>query len=751
MFPFALTIFTGAFLLFLVQPLIAKFILPWFGGSPAVWTTCMLVFQLLLLCGYAYAHGSIRWLKGRRQLAVHLVLLGLALATLPITPGPQWQPPDGSMPVGRILLLLTVCVGLPYFTLSATGPLFQAWFGRLMPSVSPYRLYALSNVGSLLALLSYPFLVEPHLTRHDQAVVWSIGYGLYALCAVWAITQVWRHATFQSQAGTEHAGETVSIADSPADAGISGAPEAEAMTSDSPGASSEPVSQSFKDATRDATETFGQRLLWFMWPACAVVLLLAVTNKICQDIAVIPFLWVLPLSLYLLSFIISFDSPRWYFRPVWLSLLAGSAFTAFMVLVSDSLPIPSEAWLAWWAWLVNQANVGMRGEIVAYLVFLFVACMVCHGEVYRLRPPARRLTGFYLAISAGGAAGGLFVALGAPLLFQDYFELHTGMLLLVFLVVAMAVSDPVSPLHQGRRWWALLPLVAVPVLAGIGLGHDAGYQLRNSEVVMRNFYGVLKVKEYDADSPSEHRRLLQHGGTTHGLQFQSKEKRLIPTTYYVPKSGIGIAMEVKSAPSRHVGIVGLGTGTIAAWGRTGDRFRFYEINDQVLDIAKNQFTYIKESPAKVDVVMGDARLALEREQPQGFDILALDAFSSDAIPVHLLTREAVEHYLRHLKSDGLLVVHVSNRYLDLKPIVQRIAEHFKLHMAIIDDTSHDGGGDDESREMEAYNSDWIILTRDGSVMDDPKVAAAKRAPGVYEDEIKLWTDERSDLWRILMF
>ncbi|MFM7742779.1 MAG: ferrichrome ABC transporter permease, partial [Verrucomicrobiota bacterium] len=406
MFAFSLTIFWGAFLIFLVQPLIARFILPWFGGGPAVWTTCMLFFQLLLLGGYAYAHFSISRLTPRRQVITHLGLLALAVALLPITPGDAWKPTDGSNAAGHILLLLLGCLGLPYLVLSATGPLLQAWFSKANPGVSPYRLYALSNVGSLLALLIYPFYLEPQLSRQAQADGWSWGLAIYAGLTAWCGLKVWKSAAADGTAT--------------------------------------------KQEDEEAPASAGRKLLWFALPACGVMLLLAITNKLCQDIAVVPFLWVLPLSLYLLSFIISFDSPRWYHRGVWLPLLAA---LLGMVL---------------WNLYQAESHPDITPLATLYLGTMFVACMVCHGEVYRLRPGASRLTGFYLSLSAGGAAGGLFVALIAPFVFPDYFELHLALFLTAALVLLVLRQDQDRPFRQGPARWAwAVPFVA---LAAFGCG-----------------------------------------------------------------------------------------------------------------------------------------------------------------------------------------------------------------------------------------------------------------------------------------
>jgi protein-L-isoaspartate O-methyltransferase len=682
MFAFSLTIFWGAFLLFLVQPLIARFILPWFGGGPAVWTTCMLFFQLLLMGGYAYAHFSISRLTPRRQVITHLVLLALAVALLPITPGDAWKPTDGSHAAGHILLLLLGCLGLPYLVLSATGPLLQAWFSKANPGVSPYRLYALSNVGSLLALLIYPFYLEPQLSRQAQADGWSWGLAIYAGLTAWCGLKVWK-----SSATDDETARTAEV---------------------------------------EAPASAWRKLLWFALPACGVMLLLAITNKLCQDIAVVPFLWVLPLSLYLLSFIISFDSPRWYHRAFWLPLLAALLGMAL------------------WNLYQAESHPDITPLATLYLGTLFVACMVCHGEVYRLRPGASRLTGFYLSLSAGGAAGGLFVALVAPFVFPDYFELHLALFLTAALVLLVLRQDPTLPLREGRARWAwAVPFVALAAL-GYGLVDVATTSLRGSLSTTRGFYGVLKVNDNDADIAGAHHLTLQHGATIHGLQYVDPEKRTDPSSYYTSTSGIGRLLRAhKPGGGRRVGAIGLGCGTLAAWGRAGDTFRFYEINDDVARLATSTFTYLKDSKAKTELVMGDARLSMEREADQQYDVIVLDAFSSDAIPVHLLTLEAFDHYKRHLKPDGAIVVHVSNRYLDLHPVVYRIADKIGFPAITIDDN------DTAYEEAGFYGSDWIIMTRNQVLLQQPLIRDVTAEAVEFPARIMYWTDERSDLLSIL--
>jgi len=718
---YALTIFAGAFLLFQVQPLMGKYILPWFGGGPGVWTTCLLFFQTLLVGGYAYAHGSARWLKPRAQAIVHLALLAGALALLPIIPGDAWKPSGAGNPTWQILRLLAACLGLPYLALAATSPLLQHWFSRTHPGTTPYRLYALSNFGSLLALLSYPFFFEPHCTRLTQARLWAWGLVAYAIgCGFCAV----------KQAKAENRG------------GAAEAPPA-------PLAPGPPPSAAPRSITR--------RLLWLLLPACASALLLAVTNKLCQDVASIPFLWILPLALYLLSFIICFDSPRWYRRVPYALALVGAL-----------------AALGWA--LFNASDLPLRQQLVIYGCGLFLCCMVCHGELYRLKPPPEQLTGFYLAIALGSALGGLFVAVGAPLLFTDYYELHWGLLLcgLLFVFVCLAegrLFPPPPALDRnapgpGRRWLARLAgpwflrgnlprfrygreLSGAGLLLGvIGLGAVLWWETRTAAAQRvfqcRNFYGTLTVYEYAPENPESHCFLLQHGRIAHGVQFASPERAATPVSYYGPGSGIWLGMNALPPGPRRIGVAGLGAGSMAVFARAGDYLRFYEINPQVEQVAAAWFTYLTNCPATVEIATGDARLSLEHEPPQNFDLLVLDAFNSDAVPVHLLTREAFAVYRRHLRPGGVIAINISNHHLNLKPVVANLARHFHCQWISIDYEETD-------EEWWLYSSTWALMSDDGKVINSPAVRNAASSPcdPVTPSPIPLWTDDFVSLFQIL--
>ncbi len=743
---YALTIFFGAFLLFQVEPIIGKFILPWFGGTPGVWTVCLLFFQTVLVAGYGYAHLLAR-LAPRRQAAIHVALLVFAVLALPIVPADTWRPQAAGDPTGRILALLAVNLGLPFFVLSATGPLIQAWSTRTHPGRTAYRLYALSNAGSLLALISYPFLVEWLLSRREQARAWAaglIGFAILAALCAWRLGR-----------------------GSPAQ----------------PASSREPPPASGPSAA-------GERALWVALPAVASVLLLATTNKLCEDLAVMPFLWVLPLGLYLTSFIVCFERPGWYRRGLFtpLLILAVAAVAGLLFLDEAAVPAPT--------------------QLGVYSAALFVGCLFCHGELYRLRPPQRALTGFYLAVAVGGALGGGFVAVLAPRIFDSYLELPLGYWALTALVavlgfrtrsLALAAGGAlgavlcvplVAALHAadahatgsalaaaGRfvadfRWGAIL-LAAVaavafgdrrrgvvrnwrfrsalfPVVLSAAFGAAFCVQVRaarrEAASLSRSFFGVLSVFDLRRDEPAERYLLLTHGRIVHGLQFTDRARAVAPTTYYGPSSGVGLAID--SLPwqrPRRIGLVGLGAGTLAAYGRAGDTLRIYEINPQVVQLARTRFTYLARCPARVEIVLGDARRSLEREwadgRPQDYDLLALDAFTSDAIPVHLLTVEAFALYARHLRPDGILAVHVSNRYFDLEPVVARLARQLGLACVAVND---------DGADWWVYPTDWVLVAKDPRVLRRPLIRAGADLGGAAPaGRAPLWTDDYASLAGVL--
>jgi hypothetical protein len=689
---FAVTIGVGAFLLFQVQFILGKQILPWFGGVPAVWTTCMLFFQLFLLLGYGYAHllGSSR--RPARQRVIHLVALALAVALLvarvtqwptPITPSSEWKPGSADNPIVAILGLLVFTIGLPYLVLSATGPLLQNWFGRCFPGRSPYRLYALSNLGSLLGLLSYPFLLEPELAIVGQGWVWSIGFLVFALCCAGCAVLV---------------GRTAPLSD----------------TGDTTAGASPPP-------------TAGRRALWFVLAMVASVLLLATTSQISLEVAVIPFLWMLPLSLYLLSFILTFEYERSYRRDLWLLLLMlGASGSAAMIRIGIGVP--------------------MLIQLAVYNVTMFAACMVCHGEVVRHKPDPRHLTSFYLFVSAGGAAGGVFAGILSPLLFPDLWELSMALVAACALAVWLAVREPAGRrITRARRVRNVLLVANVLAVAGL-LVYHVKEEFAGHIHVDRGFFGVLRVDQTRGKSGTgDLRRRLKHGRIVHGFQFVDREMARLPTSYYGPASGIGLA--IRNHPRRlahrplKLGFVGLGTGTLASYAVRGDSVRFYEINPDVVALSAGPapiFTYLRDCAGSVAIALGDARINMEREASEQFQVLALDAFSSDSIPVHLLTLEAAQLYMRHLSPDGILAIHISNRHINLDPVVRALASALGLTVIRIDD---------ETTTDIVWLNDWMLLARDPSALAAPAIQSAITEPSGPTWEL-LWTDAFSNLLHV---
>ncbi len=690
MTPFVFAVFLGAFLLLQVQPMIGKFVLPWFGGGTAVWTTCMLFFQTLLLGGYAYAHWSASRWRPRTQSIVHLLLVVAALLTLPAIPAFHWKPTGSENPVGRILLLLLATVGLPYFVLSATGPLVQYWFRLCDAKRSPYWLYALSNAGSLLALLTYPFFFEPVFTRRTQALLWSWGLGLYAVAIFVSALRVWKIPATAREVASESGG-------SPDDA-------LGAVTVDG----------------KDRQNEKGAPLLWLTLSTCASVLLLAVTNKICLDVVVMPFLWVLPLGLYLLSFVLCFNDSGWY----WRRFYGFALIPAFLIGYNE---------------MFEPGSPSIVAKIAIFSWLLFNCCMVCHGELYRLRPPAGRLTGFYLMIAAGGALGGILVAVVAPRIFSDYWELHWGLALFAVALILVHRRERSQFTVEGRPFpvWRAAAFGAVVMAALLVLHYRQASRLRLA--TSRNFYGVLRVQMGNQSGMGTAVRSLSCGTTLHGFQPLDPELSSTPTVYYHEHSGIGLVMRnLVTNSNRRIGIVGLGIGTLAAYGRPGDEFRFYEINPDVARFANEYFGYLSNSAAHVEIVMGDARLSMERENPQNYDVLVLDAFSSDAIPAHLLTREAFALYLRHLKPGGVIAAHISARHVDLVPVLQGIGADLQLQTA-------DLYWRPRSRPWWALPTHWYLLSANRQLLNSPEVIAAEGDTQNSGKKGVLWTDDYASL------
>jgi hypothetical protein len=702
----AATIALSAFLLFLVQPIIAKQILPWFGGTSAVWTTCMVFFQVLLLGGYAYAHALTRHASSRNQARIHIALLAASLLFLPILAREALKPGGEEDAAAAIIVLLAATIGLPYFLLSSTGPLLQRWVAHRFPEKTVYRLFALSNFGSLIGLLSFPFLIEPFAPSIVQAYVWSGAYALFALACAATAWQAQRADMAKSAATSESA--VVDCA----------ATDAQPMAERAP--------------------TAGDYLLWLTLAALGSVVLLAATSHITQNIASVPFLWVLPLTLYLLTFVLAFEGRGgrgWYERRWWL-------FPTLLLLVAMS-----------WGLSAQRGVLDIGLAVPLYCLGLFFACMFCHGELAHAKPAPRYLTQFYLTLSLGGALGGLAVGLIAPRVFPAYFELPLALFALAALaswLVGISARPAPSASPSGRPGGLSLGnrTLLGPALVASAATAYAGWQyvdfVKEDIIVMqRSFYGTLRVRETGRND-NEVRRLL-HGVILHGEQFTTAADRLEPGTYYGRSSGIGLAIADRQAqgPVR-LGLVGLGVGTLAAYGRAGDLLRFYELDPHVVELAQRHFTYLGATPAKLEFEIGDARLSMERELkrngPRRYDVLAIDAFSSDSIPVHLITREAIEVYAQHLAPDGIIAIHISNRFLDLKPVLGNIAQVAGLAARLVSDSP------DEDRS--ASSTDWVLLARDPAVFDAEPLAG-KAEPLATAPQYSLWTDQFNNLLDVL--
>jgi SAM-dependent methyltransferase len=683
----------SAFLLFLIQPTIGRLILPWFGGAPAVWTTCMLFFQSLLFAGYLYAHLLSTRLPLRSQLIIHALLLLIAATLINLQPAPLWKPRDSSVPIPRILLLLSLTAGLPYFVLSATSPLLLKWLAVAAPDLRSHRLYALSNAGSLAALLCYPALLEPLLPLTSQTTLFNWTFRLFAASCAGCLA--WMHRTAVR----------------------------------TPAAPTEPPAKPSAPVAAGRTPQSAPVARWFGLSCLASVMLLAGTTEICQDVAVIPFLWIAPLALYLLSFIFCFESDRWYRRGIFAGLTAVS--------------IPVLSWLH-----LFGLRVHFLVQLCAWLTGLFSIFMLCHGELARSRPGTQRLTLFYLTLAAGGAAGGLICGIAAPLLLPALWEHHPG-LLAAALLAFYVWFDHRAWLHPDRRPPVLAAAAAIVVISTVLLDFASSFSEYTASIASsRNFYGVLRIENY----PDEDAVLMKHGRIIHGLQFRGLPA--VPTTYYGYQSGVGRAItalrEQSAGTDRglRIGLVGLGTGTLAAWGRPNDTLVFYEINPDVVRLAREQFSFLKDCPSAVEIIEGDARLSLEFEEPRQFDLLVLDAFSGDAIPIHLLTREALAVCRRHLKPGGILAYHISNVHFDLSRVTAGLADAAGMTCIQLDEPFI--ADDDTGRpKISAPGSRWSLLTDSASVLD---ADVLQQTAGLPPKSARIvWTDDHSNLLQVLGF
>lgn len=756
---YAVTIFASAFLLFQIQPMISKAILPWFGGTSAVWTTCLLFFQSLLFGGYAYAHFSNSWLRPKHQAIVHIAQIVAAVVFLRVLPQADAKPLGGGDPTREILLMLALTIGLPYFVLSATGPLLQAWFARSFPDRTPYRLYALSNVGSLLALVSYPFIFERLFELTRQAALWSAGF--IAFAALCGVTAAWLWSS--SVEGTWRANDAQGAEEDDAQAGKVGTDQ---------------VAQS---------PLLVHYLLWIVLPAFASATLMATTNHVSTDVAVVPLLWIIPLALYLLTFIIAFDRPVWYRRTLVAALTIPAIYATGLAYKEgigaanlydcgfSGICMRSVAEVLHLGNVAKDGSVsspefhiGFRAALAANFVAMLGICFLCHGELANLKPPTRYLTAYYLLMSAGGALGGLAVTIVAPHVFTTIFEwklsIFAGAILAIGFVLYALVNGavPTEGIISGRSMlMSRITLVVLLVPTSFVLLDltDYLYAPRKNVVYQsRNFFGTLTIRKQDTDNPRAENLVLLNGTTIHGSQFTAPERRGQPTSYYATTSAVGRVLNYFHAHlppgGLRIGDVGLGTGTLAAYAGKGDFLTFFEINPAVVEMATSGewFTYVTDCRtrgAHCDIKLGDARLTLEREvhtpKLPRYHVLVLDAFSGDAVPTHLLTAEAYDIYLPRLATeaiegaDGVLIVHVSNRYLDLARVVRAAAERIKFECLEIHSPS--------VNEQLINSADWMVLTRNKDLLAALNKFAYK--PDAPRKPPVLWTDAHSSLFEIV--
>ena len=664
---YSLTIFLSAFLLFAAEPIAAKQLLPTLGGSSAVWTTCLVFFSIVLLLGYVYAHWVSSSYTPAKQAILQVVLLTVAVLTL----GNPVRPDAAAVsyhPAWTVFRVLAAAIGVPYLALSATTPLLTAWYASSFPARSPYRLFALSNLASLLALATYPVLIEPRLTMVQQRVWWSAGFLLFAVvCGAIA----WQ--------------------------GRRRLPDAEQTATDAGG-----------------TPRAGTRTFWFLLAAGGGMMLTAVTNHLSENIAAIPLLWLPPLALYLLSFILAFQGAWLPIRRSALRWVLFAVVSMAYALRDIRMPLPIVV------------------SVPLFLIGLFVTCFFLHGELYARRPGHADLTQFYLLASAGGAAGTLLVGVIAPLVLRANYDLACTLLLVTLIAVMATWQDG----------WSLRLLWIVGVVAAVVvLGKQVRQYDEDAVALMRNFYGTLRVRETHIPPQSDTDRQLLNGVIEHGAEWFAPQFRDQPLTYYAPDSGLGMAMRLccGTRPKR-VGVIGLGTGTIATYGNRGDVIEFYEINPSVERLARHWFTFLNDSRAQTSVVLGDARLSLAAEPPQRFNVIAVDAFSGDAIPVHLLTREALALYRRHLHPDGMVAFHVSNKYVDLEPVVAAIAHDAGMYAMSV----HSHG--DEQNGL--YYANWILVTANRAFIDQPEVVN-NAFPTPLPPGVRLWTDNYSSVFSLL--
>lgn len=680
---FSLSIFLSAFLLFMVQPLLAKKLLPTFGGSPSVWLCIVVFFQITLLMGYLYAFFLTKLSKPTLQALIHFLILGTSLIFLPLTPlgsvnNDLWGP------IG-VFSMLSTSVLLPILVISSTSPLLQHWYCRAYQTDFPYRYYALSNLGSLLGLLTFPFIIEPYVGLHTQLLGWSLFYGGFIVSCLFCLVIA--------------AKQTIAAKSIPLN----------------------PI--------KDSSVNKKTILIWLLLTALSCALLLSTTQLMMQNIVGFPLLWLIPLTLYLLSFILTFSYPKTYYRPLWISL--------YSILACGILLLSSH----------HQLLLSI--QLLVFALLLFSGCMICHGELIRLKPHPHHLTFYYLIIALGGVLGGLFVNVLSPMLFNEWWDFYLSLLGIMILLGVVHFYYPKKVL-SGKWIWLEYGWIGILFIISTLLCYQL---IKNREDVIinhRNFFGKSEIIERNPNS-FLHQRLLRNGKIIHGHQFLAPEKRHMATTYFSPQSGIGLAMgferqrKIEHAlvhKGLHIGVIGLGTGTIAALGQIGDFIRFYEIDPDIHKMAKQYFSYLDNSPAVTEVTIDDGRIALTKalqSGPLNFDIIAIDAFNGDAIPLHLLTLEAMKVYLSHLKPDGIIAFHISSRYVDLYPPLEALAHHLGLYSYIAHNLPDDHNW--------VFSAEWVLMSR----KTDIGLYLFQHGALAFNDKRmnKVWTDDHNYLLSVV--
>jgi hypothetical protein len=727
MVSYLFTVVLSAFLLFLVQPLIGKVVLPWFGGSAAVWTTVLFFFQLVLMLGYGYSFVISAYFNRRQQIFIHtillvcsfgILLLGLAGDGRPLLPGERLKPNPDASPILHIILILGRSVGLPYFVLSTTGPLLQSWYAKSKLEGSPYWMYALSNMGSFLGLLLYPFVIEPLLTVGTQAWAWSLAYWLFLVSSGYIIYRVSQQKYVQ---------------DLPADTAVKkqrkqGNPRRKTSRRTGKTGTIWKYS-SLTPEEREYVTRVGNVVQWFLLSMCTTILLAAVTNQITQDVTPMPLLWILPLSIYLISFVITYTLKTSLLRWIIPFLSIATLSIIYGLSQGNLLPIPV--------------------QIGIYSAALLTACIAIHSELARLRPELQFLTAYYLIISIGGVLGTVFVGVVAPLVFDSYWELHYGFLFCWIMLLGVLYLDRNSFLHKKHRTLALYSLLIAPVSLFLFTGQYISTFRKTTVLASRNFYGTLRLQELDHVADYDPFYVLSHGSTIHGTQYKPSTLRRIPFAYYGYSSGVGRLLTAINTDNqgKNVGVLGLGVGTLAAYSREQDSYRFYEINPDVIELAEGKegyLNYLSNAPVDITVVLGDARLSLEKElqsanQPV-FDVLVLDVFSSDAIPVHLLTGECFQIYLDLISSDGVIAIHTSTSHINLIPLLSKVADTFSLHAVVIEDAA-EGYPCCESR--------WVLMSKSEEMLSFDSITQVSHPLGKPANNIRMWTDDYSNPLQVL--